>query len=193
MKLTMRVLPVVLSTMLAAGAVSADEYSDVLENYAKNHVMPWANDPVLITAIRMQNQRTGGFSQSKIEDLDITWRREVGQPQMPMIDAVLNNPASDFLRQKVENAGGLISEVFVMDARGLNVAASDVTSDYWQGDEAKFQESFGQGAGAFHLGDIDFDESTQTYQAQVSLTILDDLTGQPIGAITVGVNAERLF
>ncbi len=38
-----------------------------------------------------------------------------------------------------------MTEVFVMDARGLNVAASDVTSDYWQGDEEKFSETFPKG------------------------------------------------
>ena len=80
-----------------------------------------------------------------------------------------------------------------MDAQGLNVAASGLTSDYWQGDEAKFTETYGKGAGAVHFGEVEFDESSQTYQAQISVTVTDPATGQPIGAITVGVDAAHLM
>ena len=80
-----------------------------------------------------------------------------------------------------------------MDALGLNVAASDTTSDYWQGDEAKFTETYGVGPDATHLGDIELDESSQSYQGQISMTIVDPATGSAIGAITVGVNADALL
>jgi hypothetical protein len=80
-----------------------------------------------------------------------------------------------------------------MDARGLNVAASTPTSDYWQGDEAKFTDTYSQGPGAIHVGDVEFDESTQSYQGQVSIVVVDPDTGNPIGAITVGLNAEALM
>jgi uncharacterized phage infection (PIP) family protein YhgE len=38
----------------------------------------------------------------------------------------------------------------VKDNKGLNVGQSDVTSDYWQGDEAKWKKSYKMGAGAVH-------------------------------------------
>ena len=78
-----------------------------------------------------------------------------------------------------------------MDAKGLNVGQSDVTSDYWQGDEAKFQKSFGAGAGAVFVDEAEKDESTQMLQSQASMTIVDE-TGAPIGAITVGINLDKL-
>ena len=80
-----------------------------------------------------------------------------------------------------------------MDARGLNVAASGVTSDYWQGDEAKFRETFGKGPRAMHISEVEFDESSQTFQSQLSVPIVDPVTQEPLGAITVGLNAEQLF
>ena len=70
----------------------------------------------------------------------------------------------------MEETGGAITEVFVMDAQGLNVAASGPTSDYWQGDEAKFQETYLKGAEAIHVSEVEFDESSQTYSVQVSVT-----------------------
>ena len=86
----------------------------------------------------------------------------------------------------------MITEIFVMDARGLNVAQSDVTSDYWQGDEAKWQDTFSKGPGAVHISEVEEDESTQTFQSQVSMSVTDPADGSVIGAITVGVNVEML-
>jgi hypothetical protein len=79
-----------------------------------------------------------------------------------------------------------------MDNKGLNVAQSDVTSDYWQGDEAKWKKSFLAGPDGLFIDEVEFDESTQTYQAQVSVSIADPDSGEAIGAITVGVNVELL-
>ena len=73
----------------------------------------------------------------------------------------------------------------------LNVAQSTVTSDYWQGDEDKFTLSFGAGADAVFLGEIEQDESTQAYQSQISITVTD-AAGQPIGSITAGVDLSML-
>ncbi len=80
-----------------------------------------------------------------------------------------------------------------MDALGLNVAASGVTSDYWQGDEDKYSKSYGAGPGAVFVDAIEFDESSQSYQGQVSFSLTDPVTGQMIGAVTVGLNAEAFF
>ena len=80
-----------------------------------------------------------------------------------------------------------------MDNRGLNVAQSVETSDYWQGDEAKWQETFGNGSGDIHISEVEFDESTGSYQSQVSMPISDPDTGELIGAITFGINVQSLL
>lgn len=79
-----------------------------------------------------------------------------------------------------------------MDNKGLNVAQSDITSDFWQGDEAKWQNTFLKGPGAFDIGEVEEDESTQMFQSQISYTVTDPATGNAIGAITVGVNVDAL-
>ncbi len=173
--------------------VSANEYEPMMREFFETEVSGWASDALLIEAVRVQNERTGGLTADEIDALDQRWRGEVGASDTPTIDQVLGNAASDFLRERVAASGGVISEVFVMDAQGLNVAASDVTSDYWQGDEAKFQETFGVGPEAVHVSDVELDESTQTYQSQISVTLVDPQTKAPVGAVTVGVNPEGLF
>ena len=84
------------------------------------------------------------------------------------------------------------AEAFVSDARGALVCMSGRTSDYYQGDEAKWQKTFLVGPDAVFVEEVEMDESTQTFQSQVSMSIVDPATGEVIGAITVGVNIDAL-
>jgi hypothetical protein len=67
---------------------------------------------------------------------------------------------------------------------------TDKTSDYWQGDEAKFKNSYKGGAGGVHISDVKFDESTQAYLTHVSVPVKDG--DKVIGAITVGIDVEKI-
>ena len=82
------------------------------------------------------------------------------------------------------------AEIFVMDNKGANVCMTDKTSDYWQGDEAKFQKSYAGGSGAVFVDDVEFDESTQAYLVQVSVPVKDN--GKVIGAITFGIDIDKI-
>ncbi|WP_425098313.1 PDC sensor domain-containing protein [Tropicibacter sp. S64] len=177
---------------LTAGLAHAGEPNPAMQAYLGSEIMPWAHDAVLIDAIAAQNAVTHDYDAARIEALDQAWRAEVGAAATPTIDPVLHNAASDFLRDRVMASGGAITEVFIMDAHGLNVAASGVTSDYWQGDEDKFQQTYSVGPDAVHFSEIEFDESSQSFQAQISIP-LKDASGAVIGAMTVGVNADMLM
>ena len=162
-----------------------------IADYVKNDVTPWLSDPAIVDALKAQDATNANLSAADIDALDKKWRAEVDGSDHSMIDGVLGNALSKFLQEKKAASGGKITEIFVMDAKGLNVGQSDVTSDYWQGDEAKFQKSFGAGKDAVFIDEIEKDESTQTLQSQASVTISDD-KGTPIGAITIGVNVDAL-
>ncbi|MEO1721302.1 MAG: hypothetical protein AAFR84_02735, partial [Pseudomonadota bacterium] len=147
--------------------------------------------PIFLYAIREQNERNGTLRQGKIDFLDQEWRAENGSG--PMIFDLLDRQASVILRDRRELSNGVITEIILMDQYGLNVAISDPTSDFWQGDEAKYQETYLLGQGAVHVGEIEFDDSTQLYQTQVSMTVTDPENGDaPIGAVTFGINLDVL-
>ncbi|MDA1097582.1 MAG: hypothetical protein O2967_01250 [Proteobacteria bacterium] len=177
--------------MLATNA-SANEYEPKLRDLAKNKIHSWLGDPSVVEAIKAQNKRHDGLTEVRVVELDKKWRAETKASSRPMIDNVLGNPLSKFLKYKKDESGGLYTEIFVMDNKGLNVGQSDIISDYWQGDEAKWQKTFSVGAAAMHIGKVMEDESTQTFQSQVSLPVVDPKDGTVIGAITVGVNVEVL-
>lgn len=178
---------------LSATNARADEFRLAMQLFLESDLRPWITDPVLIEAIRAQNDEHEGLSQSEIDALDTAWRETVDAGGSDLVDGVLNGTPADFLREQVAASGGAISEAFVMDNHGLNVASSAATSDYWQGDEDKFQMTYGAGPDAVHISDIEFDASSETYQGQISITIVDPDTGAPIGAITVGVDAQHLL
>ena len=178
---------------IGSAAQAADDFTDAMQTYANEHLAGWLSDPFFIAAISAQNTETAGIGQARIDELDALWRGQVGNDEAELIKAVMANDAAVHLRKMVESAGGAITEAFIMDQHGLNVAASHVTSDYWQGDEAKYQETYLIGPDAVHFSDIELDQSTQTVQGQVSMTIVDPATGAPIGAITVGINLTALM
>ena len=182
----------VLIATVAGVTAHANEFQPQLEALAESEIATIVANPMLVEAIRAQNAKTAGMSEDDVVALDQKWRAEVGSSPAPTIDSVLDTPASEALRGAVNDGAGVFTEIFVMDAVGLNVASSDVTSDYWQGDEAKWQETFAKGPGAMHFGEIELDESTQTYQSQVSVAITDPETNAVIGAATFGVNVEML-
>jgi hypothetical protein len=181
-----------LISLVAATSVMAEEaHVAPVTEYVNTNVKPWLSDATLVAAIKAQNAANVGLNQAGIDALDQKWRAEVEADSHPMIDGVLANAVSAFLKGKQEASGGTITEIFVTDAKGLNVGQSDVTSDYWQGDEDKFTRSFGAGPAALFVDAAEKDESTQMLQSQASMTIVDE-TGKAIGAITVGVNLDQL-
>ena len=177
---------------LPAFATDSSDPAAKARAYAAQARATWATDPVIIAAVRDQNIRHAALTSADIAALDRAWMGELGKPVQPTISSVLTSAPSDLLRNQVEQAAGLITEVIVMDFLGLNVAASGATSDYWQGDEAKFADTYPNGADAVHVSEVAFDESAQSYQIQVSFTLTDPSDGSVIGAITVGLNAEQL-
>jgi hypothetical protein len=102
--------------------------------------------------------------------------------------ALMENECGKYLR-KIQASAPHYAEIFVMDNQGANVAMSDKTSDYWQGDEAKFIKSYNGGRGAIFIDDVKFDNSTQAYLVQVSVPVKDG--DKVIGAITFGINVDK--
>lgn len=179
-------------TLLATAAWAVEPHVAPMTDFAESTVKQWIANDTVIRAVQAQNAKHAGLSQGDIDNMDKDWRAQTDAGSKPMIDAVLGNALSAYLRDQKDSTQGLVTEVFVMDNRGLNVGQSDVTSDYWQGDEAKWQKTYSAGPDAIFVDEVEMDESTQTFQSQLSMSIIDPASGEVIGAITVGVNVDAL-
>ena len=170
-----------------------DVYRVPLQAYAESQLAQWLENPELIDAVKAQNSAHAGLSQADVDQLDLDWRAQRKADAKPLIDGVLARPMSQWLKEQQSQTANFVTEVFAMDNVGLNVAQSTVTSDYWQGDEAKWQNTFGNGSGDIHISEVEYDDSTGSYQSQVSMPIKDPASGELIGAITFGINVQSLL
>ena len=186
----MKLLPTTFALLCALGtnALAANEYADQLTAIVDDTIAEWVTAPVVIETLNTQNQAHQNLTEADINELDASWRQQVIAGG-DLINDVLSNPLSLHLKDLKANGSGRFTEIFISDNRGLNAGQSDVTSDYWQGDEDKWQVP--TASRRIHISDVEFDESSQTYQSQVSLPIFD--AGELIGVITVGVDLEQII
>jgi len=183
---------VAMSFLLMSGAVKAGPHDNKVRNLLDSDIAAWLSDPLLIEAVKRQNSTHASLTQRDIDRLDKTWRSEKKSIDKPMIDNVLSNNLSVFLKKVAGNSNGLYSEIFVMDNKGLNVGQSKQTSDYWQGDEAKWQKTYLAGPKSLHIANIKYDKSALGFQIQASVPIVDPTTQSNIGAVTIGLSMRKL-
>lgn len=144
-----------------------------------------AADPVVVKAIKAQNAKK--LSMEWIKKMDAEWMATTGISDK--IKAYLDNPSSVALRSYKAALPAMV-ECFSMDDQGGLVGTIGKTTDYWQGDEAKWQKSFAQGKGAVFIDKPEFDDSSQTYSVQISVPVMDG--GKAIGALTVGLSLDKI-
>ncbi|MGH1478687.1 MAG: hypothetical protein ACRBM6_08185 [Geminicoccales bacterium] len=181
-----------LTCLVMPNPAVANDYEQQLREVFEQRLKHWLEDKDLVEAIRLQNAEHDTLDAARIDALDSDWRQQAKAGGGPLIDRIKKKKASSFLFNQKQKSDDLVTEVFVMDNKGLNVAISDVTSDYMQGDEAKWQKTYMKGVGELFIDDVEFDDSTETFQCQVSATIADPSTGEAIGAVTFGINIEVL-
>ncbi len=190
--LALSAVALTLSAVSSGPTLAAGGLDTQLRNLVQTKILPFVQKSIVVNSVKQQNRKNASLTEPQIIKLDKTWRAQVKGAGGALINEVLGNTLSTYLKQVKASNGDLFTEIFVMDNKGLNVGQSDVTSDYWQGDEAKWKKTFKVGPGTIHIGKVKMDESTQTLQAQVSVTIVDPETHQVIGAVTIGVNVEEL-
>lgn len=138
-----------------------------------------------------QNRRYSDRTEDEITELDAQWRKETEGAKKPLISATLSNPLSAYLTRIQAHSNGLFTEIFVMDDKGMNVGQSTISSDYWQGDEDKWQKTFGEGKGSIFVDAVEYDDELKAQVIQLSMSV-DDKSGKPIGAATFQINLSEL-
>ncbi len=186
MRTLTRVLVLSLLAAVPGVSLAADEEAPAsVVKMANAELSALGADPIIVAAVKAENAK--GKTLEQIQATDQEWQKTAGVT--PFMKAMMESPCGQYLR-KMQEAKPFLAEVFVMDNLGANVAMTDKTSDYWQGDEPKFTESYKAGKGAIHISKVKFDDSTQSYLVQVSVPVKDG--DQAIGAITIGVDLDAL-
>ncbi|MDG4474566.1 PDC sensor domain-containing protein [Thiovibrio frasassiensis] len=175
-----------IAVMLTAGSVfAAEKAPQKVIDLANTELVKLGSDPAIVQAVKAENAK--GKTLAQIKEKDVKWMATPGV--VDYMKALMDNPCGKRLKE-IRKSAPYYAELFVMDNLGANVCMSDKTSDYWQGDEPKFTESYKGGKGAVHVGDVKFDDSTQAYTVQVSVPVKDGAA--VIGAMTIGIDMDKL-
>ncbi len=122
--------------------------------------------------------------------MDQAWLEHAPDRHSALAVQLLATPTSQSLAEWQGLHGGLVTEVFAMDEMGAITALSQLTSDFWQGDERKFQATVGMAAGEVHLSPVHFDHSSRRFQVIASMPVRLHPGGRFIGAVAVGLDVE---
>lgn len=176
----------VIAALAALPAVSAALDFDITPavqaelDREKAVVAKWAADPVIVKAVEEQNRKgpIAGMDNAK-------WKRTMRSD--PVVKQFQNNAAGRFLRAKMRESNGAVTEAFLNGAKGEKVAFAEKTTSYIHAGAAKHDVPFH--TGRLWQGKPEFDESSQTYAIQVSAPVVAN--GRSIGSLVVGVSLSH--
>ena len=163
---------------------AAEKAPQKVVDFANSTLVKLGEDDIIVKAVKEENSKKKTLS--AIKEMDDKWKATPGV--VDFMSVLMESECGKHLRT-MQDSTSYYAEIFVMDNKGANVCMTDKTSDYWQGDEAKFTESYKGGNGAVHISNVKFDDSTQAYLVQVSVPVKDG--GKVIGAITIGVDIDN--
>jgi hypothetical protein len=135
-----------------------------------------ATDDAVLAAVAAKNGSEE--PQEQIQRRDREWIAG-GRPDLRR--AMTQSACADRLRELVKE-DAFVVEAFLMDARGALVCASRETTDYYQGDEAKWERTYQDGRRVF-VDEPALDASSGVYAIQLS--VLVSAGGAKAGALTL--------
>ncbi len=190
MRTRLHVLRMAVFAIFCGVATNAIADDQVVPDKLLDQIRSWTASPVVLLSLEASNKRHNGLTEESILTLDKQWRAERKIDDQPLITAVLASPLSSYLTAIQASSLGLYTEIFVMDNKGLNAGQSAITSDYWQGDEAKFQKTFPMGPTAVFIDKPEVSDATGTENVQVNMSITNGV--EAVGTVTVEVNLTEL-
>ena len=125
--------------------------------------------PVLRDAIHRGNRDLGRDLEQirkRIPEFESRWRQL--DLKSTELRAILDNPASDFLR-RFNAVNKSYHEILITDSLGRLVATTGKTTQYYLANEYWWKETYGDGrSGSVYVGDAGYDKSAESYSLEMA-------------------------
>jgi len=161
------------------GREGAEKLEQVLEKKVEL-IKELAEDPLIIKAVRESNQKNRDITLAEILELDDKWKNTEGLDEF--IKSFITNECAQYLID-FQKANDGFPEIFVTDEKGLIVAETNKTSDYYQADEDWWINAYNEGRGKSFHGEIEYDESAQAESIALYIPVIEPETQRAIGVI----------
>ena len=146
---------VLIGTVNAAAPALTPEMQSIVAAQ-KNVIAGWATDPVLVGAVKTQNEK------GPIPGMDNATWKDIKSSD-PIVQAFQHNTPGEWLATKLKASDGLITEAFLNAAKGEKVAFVEKTTSYIHAGTPKFDVPM---TGKDWQGEPELDESSQVYAIQ---------------------------
>lgn len=159
----------------AAAAVDAYVYRQVIDA------------SVLARVPEVREEASAGsrqpFDPAAVGKVDRDWQQGGAPPAS--VGGLLATKTSSFLAD-VSKSNPIYKELLLTDCQGRLVAASGLTTDYFQADESWWKESFGDGIrGQLAVSDVRWDESAKMDALEISVPVEEPAGGGLAGVLKV--------
>lgn len=109
----------------------------------------------------------------------------------PAVADVLGNVASRYFTE-ITRQDPVYRELLLTDRDGRLVAASNLTSDYYQGDEDWWTRVMTEGDGEATVSDVRWDESARAYAMEIAVPVPGD-DGRPVGVLKAVADIREML
>jgi hypothetical protein len=130
------------------------------------------------------------YDQAAVMATDRQWQADAAGTSARM--GLLKSPASQFLADIVGH-DPIYREILVTDRHGRLVAASNVTSDYFQADEDWWTESFDEARGRIVVSDVRRDESAGVYAFEIAVPVPAPAGDEVAGVMKIVADSREML
>ena len=182
--------------MLGGAAMHTARYLDTYLLCNLTNVSVLASTRSLRQAAEASNRRYEGDAETIRDQLirqDQEWVENRGAVSLAL--DIVGLETSRFLRE-IAAFNPAYQEILLTDRQGALVAATNITTDYYQADEGWWRDAFGDGElGAFYSSGVIFDQSTGGHVLELAVPVRDGPSREfptVIGVLKVLVGATDL-
>ena len=178
-----------LNTALANFAVDKS-WEEHLESQRRVLQEQIANDPEVIKLIALANEKNARYTPKEIMEIDQQWQETEGVDLF--VVSLITNDLAEKLKAFQKKHRTLV-EIFITDQRGLLIASTNKTSDFFQGDERWWQEIYELKDPKGFWGDVAYDESALAEAVPLYLAIFDDKQQEVLGFLKAVCSKNKIL
>lgn len=143
----------------------------------------------IISEVEKKNLAEKKMSQADIKKLDEEWI--ASKKITKVIKGFMTNKLAAYLLEFQEENEGF-AEIFITGIKGVNLAQTNKTSDYYQGDESWWTSAFNDGKGAEVKGEVEYDDSANTESIAIAIPVYNSAGKKVIGIIKVVIDITSI-
>ena len=179
----------VIYALFFANGAFAETQEDKLRN-ALPEIQSALMEQDIVGTLRTYNRARDSMSQADIDGLEAIWRAELGSGNQPLITGVVRNITALRMRKVIRDTGRVISEINVLDARGVSIAQTTVFPHISQGTAGEAEDIAAADPNMVLISSVESQASDQSRQLEAFYPVIDPDTNELIGAVILVMEAE---